>query len=189
MLKKFIPTYHAKSIYTIDYEKLYSDGIRMIFLDLDNTLITYAMTEPTDKLFLWKKELEEKGFELMLVSNSKKYRVVKFADLFGINYVQFAKKPLKVGFKKAMEKTSKMYKITEIVEIGDQIMTDVLGANRMNFTSILVDPIDKKTEFFVTKLNRVYEGIVCFFLKIFKKSLYKERILGYRGEVECKEDV
>lgn len=189
MLKKFVPSLHVKSIFSLDYEKLYQEGIRLILLDLDNTLITYKMTEPTNDLFLWKNKLEQMGFELMIVSNSKKQRVVFFAKLFGIKYVQFAKKPLKNGFKRALSQTKNTYQINEVAEIGDQIMTDVLGANRMGFLSILVDPIDKKTEFLVTRMNRLYEKIVFLGLKIFKKKMYNERIKGYQGEIRCKEDV
>ena len=62
-------------------------------------------------------------------------------------------------------------------------MTDVLGANRMKFTSILVDPIDRKSELFITKLNRVYESFFKFLVKIFKNKMYKKHFIEYIGEV------
>ena len=56
MIKKLIPDYVYKTIYDIPLEQLYSDGIRLILTDLDNTLISYAETMPNEKLFEWKKK-------------------------------------------------------------------------------------------------------------------------------------
>ena len=50
--------------------------------------------------------------------------------------------------------------------IGDQLITDIWGANRMDYFSILIDPISKK-EWPLTKFNRVLEGLV--FKRINKK--------------------
>ncbi len=182
MLSKFIPDYHTKSIYTIDYDKFYNEGIRLILLDLDNTLITYDETMPNDKLKALKLELENKGFELILVSNSKKNRVTNFAKALDIKCITFAKKPFKKGFQKALELASKKYMKDEVLEIGDQLMTDVFGSNRMHFTSLLVDPIDITTDKFFTKVNRFLEWLVKLILKLFSKKKYKEAILKYKGE-------
>ena len=182
MFKLFIPKYHVKSIYTIDYKALYDKGIRLIFLDLDNTLITYSEKMPTEKLFSWKEKLTEMGFTLMIVSNSHKNRVLNFSNEFKIDCIQFAKKPLKSGFKRAMEFQGNKFKPQEICEIGDQVMTDVLGANRMHFTSILVDPIDRSTELLVTRINRIYEAVFKALVKLFHPKLYKASFKEYKGE-------
>ena len=71
MIKKLIPDYYFKSIYDIPYETLYSEGIRLLLLDMDNTLISYKETLPSDNLKELKKRLENMGFELILVSNSR----------------------------------------------------------------------------------------------------------------------
>ncbi len=189
MGKLFIPDYHVKSIYTLDYDLLYNNGIRVIFLDLDNTLISYKETLPYEALKEWKKTLEAKGFTLMIISNSRKDRVSSFAQAFDINYVKFAKKPAKRGFKEAMKRLDNKFKPCEICEIGDQVMTDVLGANRMHFTSILVDPIDRKAEMIFTRINRFIEKIVKLNIRLFRPKLYKSRFILYKGERQCKEDV
>ncbi|MDE6407074.1 MAG: hypothetical protein K2K50_00515, partial [Anaeroplasmataceae bacterium] len=75
MLKKLIPNDYYKTIEDIPYNKLYADGFRLILTDLDNTLISYLEKEPTDVLFEWKKRIEEIGFEIIIVSNSRKDRV------------------------------------------------------------------------------------------------------------------
>lgn len=70
--KNIIPDDYVSSIFDIDYNKLYSNGKRLILTDLDNTLISYKATEPTDELYKWKSELEGMGFEIIIVSNSGK---------------------------------------------------------------------------------------------------------------------
>ena len=68
--------------------------------------------------------------------------------------------PIKGGFKKVLKKATREYSPNEIVAIGDQLMTDVFAANRMNYTSILVKAIDRKTEKWTTRFNRILEGHV-----------------------------
>ena len=182
MLKKFIPDYYVSSIYDISYTNLYANGKRLILTDLDNTLISYKETKPTEALYKWKEEVEALGFEIIIVSNSRKNRVEYFANLLGLKYVKFAKKPLKLGLKKALKIASKKYNIDEVVEFGDQLMTDVFGSRRLNLTTYLVKAIDSKTEKWVTRFNRKLEN---FILKRVRKKypdLYDERLARYQKE-------
>lgn len=155
--KNIIPDDYVSSIFDIDYNKLYSNGKRLILTDLDNTLISYKATEPTDELYKWKSELEGMGFEIIIVSNSGKKRVKHFANMLGIKYVNLSTKPLKRGFKKALKIASTKYKKEEVVVLGDQLLTDVYGAKRMKLSMVLVKAIDNKTERLVTKHNRKNE--------------------------------
>lgn len=180
--KKFIPDLYVSSISDIPYTKLYEEGKRLILTDLDNTLISYKEKNPTKELFDWKNKLEHMGFEIIIISNSRKHRVKYFADLLGLKYVMFAKKPLKMGFKKAMKMADRKYKLDEIVELGDQLMTDVYGSRRMGLYTILVQAIDNKTEKMVTKVNRILERKV---IKSVKKKYplqFKENLERYVGE-------
>lgn len=182
MLKKFIPDVYASTIYDISYTKLYESGKRLILTDLDNTLISYKETDPTQELYKWKEEVMALGFEIIIVSNSKKHRVEHFAELLGLKYVKFAKKPLKSGFKKAVKIAEKKYKKEEIIEFGDQVMTDVFGSRRCGFTTYLFKAIDKKTEKRVTRFNRKLENII---LKLIKKkypNLFEEKLSLYLKE-------
>ena len=172
MIKKMIPTYFYKSIYDVDYELLYKNGIRLILTDLDNTLISYKQTLPDEKLFDLKKKIEDMGFEFILVSNSRKSRVDNFAKAFNIPYVKFSTKPLKRGIKKAIKKVAKgNYNKDEIILFGDQIMTDIFGAGRCKIQSVLIDAIDKSTDIGPTRFNRKLER---FFLKRIKKKYPNE---------------
>ena len=179
MLKKLIPDYYYKTIENIPYNKLYESGIRLILTDLDNTLISYKETEPTQALAEWKKKVEEIGFEIIIVSNSKKDRVKHFAKLLNLPYVKFAKKPTKLGLKKALKLASRPYALNEVMEIGDQLMTDVFGSRRLGVLTILVKAIDKKTEVLPTKINRKLEE---FFLKRIERKYplsYQRKLMEY----------
>ena len=178
MLKKFIPTYVYKSIYDINFKELYDSGIRLILTDLDNTLISYAETMPNEKLFEFKKMIEDMGFEFILVSNSRKGRVDTFSKAFNIRCQKFSTKPLKRGIKKAIKMANKKYNKSEIMLMGDQLMTDILGANRMKIKSCLIFPVDKSTEHKGTRFNRWFEQFFLNRLKNSKKykDIYNEKL-------------
>ena len=180
--KNIIPDDYVSSIFDIDYNKLYSNGKRLILTDLDNTLISYKATEPTDELYKWKSELEGMGFEIIIVSNSGKKRVKHFANMLGIKYVNLSTKPLKRGFQKALKIASLKYKKEEVVVLGDQLLTDVYGAKRMKLSMILVKAIDKKTERLVTKHNRKNEDKML--KKVRKKNygLYLVKLKKYEED-------
>jgi len=180
MIKKLIPDFYYKSIYEIPYNKLYEDGIRLILTDLDNTLISYKETMPNEKLLEWKRSLIDMGFEIVIVSNSRKDRVTNFADALGVKCVKFSTKPLKRGIKKAYKKVAKQkYEKEQIILLGDQLMTDVFGGKRCKLTVGLVHAIDKKTDTFPTRFNRRLEN---HFIKKIKKKLpdkYNEVLKEY----------
>ena len=181
--EKFIPTIYKETVFDVDYNKLYESGIRLILTDLDNTLVSYKDGEVNEKLLKWLEDRKNEGFEVMIVSNnSSVLRVKEFAEKLGIPYVARAAKPLKGGFKKILKLASRKYSPNEIVAIGDQLMTDVFAANRMNYTSILVKAIDRKTEKWTTRFNRMLESHV---LKVIEKKypeLFEKCLKVYKEE-------
>lgn len=181
--EKFIPTIYKETIFDVDYIKLYESGIRLILTDLDNTLVSYKDGNVNDKLCKWISDRKNEGFEIMIISNNSSLERVKdFGEKLNIKYVAKAMKPLKGGFKKVLKKATRKYCGCEIVAIGDQLMTDVFAANRMNYTSILVKAIDRKTEKWTTKFNRSLEMHVL--KRIMKKhpNLYEQYLKVYKEE-------
>ena len=180
---KFIPTIYKETVFDVDYNKLYEEGIRLILTDLDNTLISYKENEVTSELESWINARKSEGFEIIIVSNNSSVKRVKeFAGKLNISYVARAKKPLKGGFKKALKLASRKYEYSEIMAMGDQLMTDVFAANRMNYISVLVKAIDRKTEKWTTRFNRMLEKHVL--KRLIKKhaSLYEEKLKVYKED-------
>lgn len=158
-LKSYLPVDCQKSIYDIDYSKLYENGRKIILLDLDNTLIPYDVTIPSEKHISFFNELKKLGFRVVIISNNHRPRVQQFADKVNCEYIFSAMKPLKRGYKRAL-KMLKSPEKHEIIAIGDQIMTDVLGSSKVGIDCILVKPIKKKSEKWYTKLNRTLERMI-----------------------------
>lgn len=178
--KHFIPSLYVNTIFDIDYNKLYEDGIRLILTDLDNTLISYKETDPLEAQYDWVKKMKEIGFEIIIVSNnSHKDRVSHFAKLLDIKYLNFALKPTKIGMKKALKMANKKYEPEEVIALGDQLMTDILVANRMKFHSGLVKAVDRKSDILPTRINRKLEGHVLKVLKKKETESYNEKLLQY----------
>ena len=51
----------------------------------------------------------------------------------------------------------KNIEIENIAVVGDQIFTDILGANRMKLYPILVEPIIVEKDYLITKIKRPIE--------------------------------
>lgn len=173
-IKNYIPFKTVKSVQEIDYEKLYSEGKRVVLTDLDNTLISYAYSEPNEEMRLFVNNLQSIGFKVIIVSNSPASRVNKFLKALDLKGVALARKPLKVGMNSALGYLNESK--DEMIFLGDQLMTDVLVGNRMNIDTYLVEAIERKSEKWYTKINRRLEIMVV--KKIKRKYLeeYNEKL-------------
>jgi len=180
--KKFIPEEYNTTIYDIDFKKLYDAGKRLIITDLDNTLLSYKHELPTPELIEWKNKLIEMGYEIIICSNNHKKRVKKFADEFNVPCVWHAKKPLVGGLKKALKKGSRKYNKNEVIELGDQLMTDQFGSKRLGLYTIMVKNVDPKTEIWTTRFNRRIENKILKRIQKKYPDLYKEKLERYVGE-------
>lgn len=159
MIKCFYPKEYVDSTYMIDFEKLYEKGYRGIIFDVDNTLVPHdaPIDARAQQLF---DRLKKIGFQTCLISNNKEERVKKFAQPIGAFYVYKASKPNPKSYRKGMQLMGTNEKNTLFV--GDQIFTDVYGANLAGIYSILVKPIHPKEEIQIV-LKRYLEKIVLFF--------------------------
>ncbi|MBL4951322.1 YqeG family HAD IIIA-type phosphatase [Neobacillus sp. YIM B02564] len=154
MLKQFLPNEHFKSVLDISPEKLKARGIKGIITDLDNTLVEWDRPSATPQLVKWFDEIKQNNIMVTIVSNNHEDRVKAFADPLQIPFIFQARKPLGRAFKQALAQMG-MQK-DEVVVIGDQLLTDVLGGNRSGFHTILVVPV-AQTDGLATKFNRFVE--------------------------------
>jgi HAD superfamily phosphatase (TIGR01668 family) len=166
-MEKYIPDMYQKSIYTIDYNKLKANGIKCILIDLDNTLVPTSLDYPTKNNIELINELKEMGFKIILFSNSPKKRVKPFKDELQVDASASSMKPLKRKFLKVLNEYK--YEQNEVAIIGDQILTDILGGNKVGITTILVNPVSSKDLLF-TSLNRYLENRII--NKLSKNNLF-----------------
>lgn len=149
------PKLYLNSVKEITIELMRKYNLKGLILDVDNTLIDYDKNMP-EGIKERIEELKKSGISLCIVSNSnQKDKVETVAKKLDLPYTYFAQKPLKRGFKKAKE----MLQLPEeqIGVVGDQILTDVIGANRSHMFPILVKPINEK-DIWITKLKRPLEN-------------------------------
>ncbi len=164
---KLYPNAYLKNVKEITIDFLNKNSIKALILDVDNTLIDFNK-KMLDGVEEWCKNLKKQGIKLFIVSNSnKKTKVEMVAKKLELPYIHFATKPFKRGFKKAAKMLQE--KNENIAVVGDQIFTDVIGANRCKMFSILVEPIEKK-DLLVTKIKRPLENYI---IKKYQKSLEK----------------
>lgn len=158
------PKFYCDKITDITVEMLEKNNIKGLMLDIDNTIID-GDKNLIDGITEWIEKIKSHNIKCIIVSNTNKLdKVNKVANALEIPYIYFATKPLKRGFKKAKNQLNLEYE--NIASIGDQIFTDVLGANCLKMFSILVNPIGNK-EHMLTKIKRPIESLV---IKSYVKS-------------------
>lgn len=173
---KCIPDAYCESVRDIDYQRLHEQGIDTLFFDLDNTLISYQEQELKAKDIQFLNDLTRQ-FKIVIISNSGKERVNRATSHTGFDTVYHSMKPTKKGFLKALAITRSKPATTCV--IGDQLMTDVLGAKRMGFHAILVKAVSRKTDRWMTRINRAIERRVLNKIKKNAPELYEGRLKPY----------
>ena len=135
----FVPDIIADELTDLTPELLRSKGIDFLMLDFDNTIVPYTQNEPTGEMEAWLKMMAGSGIGMCVVSNSKRDRVVKFCNARNIPCITHSRKPFSKGIRRCCEKFD--LDRSHAALVGDQIYTDVLGANCAGLRSILVTPI------------------------------------------------
>ena len=120
-------------------ELLRKRGIRLLMLDFDNTIVSYTTNVPTAEMERWLTRMCASDIQLCVVSNSKRDRVKIFCEKYGIPCITHSKKPFQKGIRVCRDRFS--LDLRHAALAGDQIYTDVLGANCAGSVSILVTPI------------------------------------------------
>ncbi|MBR7553359.1 YqeG family HAD IIIA-type phosphatase [Allobacillus sp. GCM10007491] len=162
MLSEFLPSDQVKDVFEITPAYLKERGIKGVITDLDNTLVAWDQPEATPEIIEWFESLKEAGLQVTIISNNNEDRVGMFSTPLNIPFIHNAKKPTQKAFRQA-RKTMNLPK-EEIVVIGDQLLTDVLGGNRAGLYTILVIPVVESDGFF-TKFNRMIERRIMNYFK------------------------
>ena len=170
---KFLPDMYVKDVMSIPYQKLKDKNIKCIIFDLDNTLALLSEVKPPLRVVELFKKLE-KDFDIYILTNSNGKRALPYKENLSVSIINFALKPSVRGLRKIQK--LKGYKKSEMVMVGDQLVTDILAGNRFNIMTIFVDAmsdIDLK----ITKFNRMVERrIIKKYQKkgVFEKGKYYE---------------
>ncbi len=135
----FLPTWRTGDVTGISADFLKKQGIRLLMLDFDNTIVPYTTNIPTDDVKNWLEDMKKSGLAVCVVSNSRKTRVPEFCKAYGIDCITHARKPFAKGVRQCLAR----YEIPAdgAVLVGDQIYTDTLGGNCAGVRTVLVPAI------------------------------------------------
>lgn len=157
LLKRFFPLYVYNKVEEISFEMLEKENIKAIIFDMDNTLVDYTY-KYDEKLKIWFNNLKERGIKFCILSNTyKKNNTKLIASSLNMKYINNAFKPLRGGFRKAIEILD--VDKSNVAIAGDQIFTDIWGGNRFGIKTILIKPINSKEGFF-TRIKRPLERYI-----------------------------
>ena len=170
MFRRLYPSEDTQSIYDIDFRSFHERGYNTALFDIDNTLVEHG-APATERVIDFFKDLHGMGYETCLISNNKEPRVASFAKQVESRYIYKAGKPSPDGYLKAIQLCGSTKEKTLFV--GDQLFTDVWGANKAGVYSILVKPIHPKEEIQIV-LKRRLEWVVLMFYRRYRKKHGKD---------------
>lgn len=163
----FKPTIYQKNIYDINYTRLKKEGVRVLVFDLDNTLALIDEASCPKRSCQLIERLK-KDFVIYIISNNEWPRIAPYVKQLKIKGIAKAHKPLTKGLKQIIKDG---YKKSEMVMIGDQLVTDILSGNLFCIQTIWTDPLGEK-DLKITRFNRFLERKI---LKHYTKRKILER--------------
>ena len=139
MLKKLLPERSFQQLRDIKASFLQQEGIRVLMLDFDNTIMAYPERLDPPWFKKWYESIREVGIRVCVVTNSRKPKARDFCRRWNIPIVSRARKPSP----RALERVWTRYHVSreQCAMVGDQIFTDIRAANRGWFHAYLVEPI------------------------------------------------
>ena len=156
-MKSFQPSYRYKTLADVPIEELAAEGIRGVLLDIDNTLVPYGEYDRIPARNLeWLKRAEAVGVKVLLYSNASQWKIDRIGAVSGLSGVPKAYKPSW----RLLDRALAILGATkdQVIMVGDQLCTDILGGNWCGVKTVLVEPIVEK-DWPGTKILRLIEWI------------------------------
>ena len=70
LFKNFYPTYRYDKVENIPYSLIEKDNIKLIMIDMDNTIIDFNKREYSKEIKEWAERMNRNGIKLYILSNS-----------------------------------------------------------------------------------------------------------------------
>ncbi len=187
LVAAYVPDVYQKDIYSIDYEKLKEQGIKLISFDIDDTIAALGAAAPPDAVKLLFRDLKMLGITAVLLTNNTDEKGKNFAEKLGVDYISGAKKPYSIGFKAVLsgyeERHHEKVEKSEMAHVGNHLIKDIKGGNIFGITTCLVRRVGKWGDVGagIQKLAGVNESHTI-------REELKERRLWYRHHQHEKDD-
>lgn len=158
MTKMLLPDYTVANVMKLDEAFYINHGIKAVIFDIDNTLVRHTQMTPTEEILSYFEFLKSIGIKYAIVSNNSIERVNVFCEGLGVVHFGKALKPRKKYLKQTIRELGATKEETCLV--GDQLFTDMLGANRMGFLSVLVTAVGEDETSFVSFKRKFEKNIL-----------------------------
>lgn len=157
-LKAICPDEAFHSLQEIDLEAVAQAGKKLVLLDVDNTLLPWRSEDIPKETLEWIQKGKDCGLQFCILSNTRNTeRLQRLAGEMGLQYMNGRFKPSPAMYRQALEEFG--FEPGQALMIGDQLFTDILGANRTGIETMWVKPMHKR-EFVGTKVSRMGERLV-----------------------------
>ncbi len=171
----FLPDCYIEHFSKLNLDMLHNHGIRVLICDVDNTLAAHDVVMMDQEVQQFVQRVQDAGIIVAIVSNNSKARVSQFVGTNDFYFISNAKKPLHFAFR-AIQRRFQV-QVKEMAMLGDQLLTDMLGANTYGMRSILTKPLVER-DIAWTRINRIIEQVVYGYLKKryrFEKGVYYDK--------------
>lgn len=163
MLHPLTPAHAVENLHSIDLDQLWESGKRLLLLDVDNTLVQWKQETFSDPIVKWIGEAKALGFGICLVSNTNHLeRLERLSKNLGVETVRGRFKPSRAMFRLAMIKFG--CRPDQTIMVGDQLMTDILGANRAGLEAYWVRKMEGDefagTSLINRRIERLFQSLI-----------------------------
>lgn len=142
-MNKAMPDYRFNRLTDITLEDIEKMGGKGVCLDVDNTTAYDCSEEFIPGVLDWIEDMKKKGLKMVVLSNALPKRAAWVSKALGLPCVKLALKPMPFGYFRAAKLMN--IKCSEMVVIGDQLFTDIKGANNVGAVSVFVNPARPET--------------------------------------------
>lgn len=172
-----LPTIAVNKVTDITPALVHAIKADSILLDVDNTLAFPGSQEPLEGTIEWANAMKEAGIKIIIMSNNFQKRVQPFVAKYDLPFMSFSLKPLPFAYFRAMRKLKA--KREDVVVVGDQVFTDIIGANFSFMKSILLMPAVEETSVSFRVKRKLEKQIR---KRILKKGLIAKNVLKQANE-------
>lgn len=167
-IKAITPDSYYPNIYEINYNKLKENNYNTLLFDIDNTIAKVDDLNVPQKTIELFDKLKQLNFKILLFSNNHQERVTPISNKLNIPALSEAGKPEKTAYEKALQKINSKKENT--VAIGDQLLSDIVGAKKYGIKAILVDQLSSENNLQTGLAQKLQKHMI---KKLSKYKLFK----------------
>ena len=119
-------------------EALAAEGAKALALDIDNTIAYDSTFTLFPGVREWVRGMQAAGVPVMILTNTYELRAKSFAKRLGLPWFAAAEKPAPEGFRRCAAALG--VEVSELAMAGDQLFTDIRGANAAGSIPLLIRP-------------------------------------------------